>query len=230
MENEAIIPPDLRPALAGLVIDHEAGRKEAYAAFVDLVIRGYVSPVISSNKKAFAIADKGNGVLFEHEKATLKAVFQSDGKPVKDLKQKPVIFSLEAKKGVYNLRANRIGFSEPSVVVAYSDAAKALDNFGIDDKFQHVLAEDAIKQGLYVKKEMPEDLLFYGACREVMSGYEEKFLPELSTNLGSAQMMKYLDLLAWLKERPLHEVRWSNEYLGYAIAFGLIKNYKKFPK
>ena len=260
----------LRPALAGLVIDHEAGEKEAYAAFVDLVVRGHVSPVMSGGKKAFAIAKNANGELHEHEKAVLEAVFQS---------KKPE--------------------------VAYADAAAALGMIGTDEKFQQALANDAVLQGLYVKREKPADLkeiyraieekyagqarlvvfgfflgfpllcvlafamfffttgltVFFGMslftawaansfCCIILpfalyllsigsiinkainekSAFEKKFLPELSTNLGSAQRKKYAELRDWLSTRPLHEMRWSNEFLGYAVAFGLIKNYREFPK
>ena len=260
----------LRPALAGLVIDHEAGEKEAYAAFADLVVRGYVSPVMSGGKPAFAIAKEGSSDLFEHEKAVLEAVFHSKKTPVAHIDVNQALDALgiceefqtalanDARKEqlyvkrkvsldlklIYKAIEEKYSGMAMLVVLAYFlcfplicllavvmfAATGWMVMHGILSMFLawqinsfcciilpfgiYVLSLASIVNKVYLEK----------------SAYERKFLPELSTSLGSEQRKKYLELLPWLKEHPLAEIRWSNEFLGYAIAFGLVENYREFPK
>jgi|GEM_PF-6183299 len=269
MENYNL-SPSLRPALAGLVIDHEAGEKEAYAAFVDLVVRGHVSPVMSGGKNAFAITKESSKDLLEHEKAVMDAVFHSKKDPMahidvvqaldglgadekfqsaiaKDAVQESLYMKREATLDlhlIYQAIDEKYFGKAKLVVLAYFlcfplicllailmfFVTSGMIMGGLLSVFMawqinsfccvilpfglYVLSLASIVNGAYLEK----------------SAYEKKFLPELSTNLGSAERKKYLDLLSWLKERPLSEMRWSNEFLGYSIAFGLQEGYKQFPK
>ncbi|MFA6907458.1 MAG: hypothetical protein WC263_01390 [Candidatus Micrarchaeia archaeon] len=268
MENYKL-HPSLRPALAGLVIDHEAGEKEAYAAFADLVARGHVSPVMSGGKNAFAITRSGEGDLFEHEKAVLEAVFRSKKAPVgygdaaqalSMLGTAEAFQSALAKdavaQGLYverktpmNLSTFNAALSEKygkrfrAVFLAFAACfavlvaltVVAMPVFFFLSIFYHSIFE-AFIVGAGVCLPVPHLLFFISMaylmhkCYLERSEFERKFLPELSTSVGSAQRAKYADLRDWLFENPLREMRWSNEFLGYSIAFGLVENYREFPK
>ncbi|MFA5929821.1 MAG: hypothetical protein WC861_02975 [Candidatus Micrarchaeia archaeon] len=267
MENYRL-SPSLRPALAGLVIDHEAGEKEAYAAFADLVVRGYVSPVASRGKKAFAVT-KGEGSLLEHEKAILEEVFHSKKAPVayEDAAQALDGLKLDEKfqsalaldavaQGLYvekktpmNLATFNAALSEKYgkkfriVFVAFGAAFALLMAltaiampFFFFTSFLTPFIFAAFVMGVGICMPVPHLLFFISIfylihkCYLERSEFERKFLPELSTSAGSAQRAKYSDLRDWLFENPLREMRWSNEFLGYSIAFGLVRDYREFPK
>ena len=259
----------LRPALAGLVIDHEAGEKEAYAAFADLVVRGYVSPVMSGGKPAFAIAKEGSRDLFEHEKAVLDAVFHSKKTPVVHIDVNQALDGLgigdafqsalakdAVAQGLYvekktpmDLATFKAALSEKygrkirtvflafaaSFILLMALTAIAMPIFFITSFFSPYLF-GAFIMGAGACLPLPHLLFFISIFYLVhkfyieRSGFERKFLPQMSTSVGSAEREKYIDLRDWLFANPLSEMRWSNEFLGYAIAFGLAKDYREFPK
>jgi len=267
MENYELTP-SLRPALAGLVIDHEAGEKEAYAAFVDLAVRGYVAPIMSGGKKAFAITKGGSGNLFEHEKAVLEAVFHSKKAPVAYMDASQALDALGVGEEFQRALA-KDAIAQGLYVKKKTPMDLATFNASLSEKYGKkfravflafaaffilLIALTVVAMPVFFVMSFVSPYIFAafimgaGACLPVphllffisifylvhkfyleRSEFERKFLPGLSTSVGSAQRKKYTELRDWLFDNPLREMRWSNEFLGYAIAFGLAEDYREFP-
>ena len=66
MENAPSLE-NLRPALAGLIVDNEIGRKEAYATFINLVERGHISSAKKKEGLIFYSGMKGANGLYPFE-------------------------------------------------------------------------------------------------------------------------------------------------------------------
>ena len=319
---------NLRPALAGLIVDHEVGRKEAYATFINLVERGYVD-IVSSRPPSFQISKRSGDGLLPFERLVLEelaglgkpdsssvrrllerlggnANFQQSvidtalaaGLYVEDLFQHwsrqfkkirqivqyvdvhwkimfVIWFVMLLVAGVVNQYRNQMPISDifplllvfvviylPFAFFSSRDQQRAvkaagryvpysrydvpkmpfmfqrwLNNFftifGLSIFSAIVLRYIPILSGLSTYMLVLPLLLspVYWLIfiigwswqelkyRSVLSS--EKLLEKSVSELGLAQKGRYLELLAWLQANPLKNYRWSNEFLPYAVAFGL---------
>ncbi|VVB56691.1 Uncharacterised protein [uncultured archaeon] len=281
MADSSKSPPpleNLKPALAGFIVDHQVGRKEAFATFFDLVIFKHISKMRDSKTgdEYFILSDKDRSSLTEYESRILDLMTNENGKSMRMSQMEAVRFlalagensqfqemvrSAAIDSGLYRteLRSDmltvlattfaRLARIEKvdsdlstkmvmgalvlsAILVALalwlqSIGALALNAdqmsnipicvfFAIGIPFVIAISiYRTLERHLTMQREQADSLAAHSATM---------------TSGGAAQKQRYLDLYKWLQSNPLKNYRWSNEFLPYAVAFGLYKDYEKFPK
>ncbi len=252
---------NLRPALAGLIVDNEVGRKEAYATFINLVERGYIENA-NFAKRDFQMGKKGLEGLRGFEKYLLaeyvsKFAVKCDenslhqflknigassafGEEVIKAAEEDMIYERYAHLGFLGVLSKKI----EEILKAKTDASHflifriavlilllpVLAFFIITGKNE--LNETICAMALFILLAVGGAMFYFWVRnRQIKMDYKESgALDESMTLKGEKLRTKYLELLQWLKAHPLKEYRWGNEFLPYAVAFGLYKEYEKFPK
>ena len=279
----------LKPALAGLVVDHEVGLKEVYSTFTSLVLQGYISQGPRKSNVFELIQNKSKKSLSSYESLVLSALvqecrclpkksgasmqfpsfhFQVSTKNTKDVLKRLHVEG-EFKREVLK-EAETLGLYKPSFPELISDLLSSdLQSLATSNKKARIylIAYILVILASVVRvligdlqfDSKPSSLqsidinywnafwvfftlsllgfilysifLFVRVLKENASRKKSYSMSEqLLTQNGEILRKRYRELLVFLKEHPLKEARWSNEYLPYAIAFGLYKDYEKLPK
>lgn len=235
---------NLRPALAGLIVDHEVGDKEIYATFFDLVLRGMIS---RTRLKGVWIYRKNitENKLTPYE-GSIYDIIGADGKTETECKYllaKLHLFQEEVirhaiEEGIYKASFNKhlIARSEYStgayqIVFVGAFILSLTATFG--GNIGTGLVEKLLISGVilivcfFILIQIIGFNNLSNSFRNKRHGVE---ITDSMSEKSKAKRKKYRELYLWLKAHPLKEARWSNEFLPYAIAFGLYKNYREFPK
>ena len=264
----------LKPALAGLIVDHKAGPKEAYATFIHLVEKGYIDFKVRNKKYIFSKKRDPND-LCVFEKQILYMFLDKECLSEDEVKKKleiigesesftnhVLIYAIE--NGIYKDEA----FDEEEVLEEkHSENTKDILTiiflipfalmfiFGVISAIS--LLGGALLSLIYVEQYFSAIivlifiLLVILRLRTLIKNHlieviptsirklkrrfslydvSKKRMTKFMSKESRAYRRRYLRLLKWLEEHPLSEVRWSNEFLPYSIAFGLYRDFRKFPK
>lgn len=254
---------NLRPALAGLVVDHTIDRKEVYATFINLVERGFITNNGAGNRQRFAVSKPylKNPDLAEYEKRVLVQLPDSGEVNETELRAKLDLLSEDVsfKRAVANeavrhelyrkgmggdfaLHTSHIQWSDPVTIVRsfvyvffpVLFLIIAFCAFAVWISGLTLSSSDILTLAVFVVI----GTIVFSSMFAIMSGvvsassaiFERKFLSDYVSDETLAQRKRYRELLEWLEANPLRNYRWSNEFLPYAVAFGLYKDYEKFPK
>lgn len=225
----------LKPALAGLVLKHSSRQEHIYSCFVDLVQKGYIDCRGPAQRQQMQRTKKSASGLCAHERALLDIIY--DGViPEAEIRRllsknqadfEKALIDDAISLGLYSSffmelkeRTERTIKSNISVVLLFS----ALSIYTILTLRLDLSGITLDPISFLIVFVIPALLLL-----QALPSYND-FLRRSSTDQAKNLSKRYHELYSWLKKHPLKEARWSNEYLPYAIAFGIYKDYKQFPK
>lgn len=194
---------NLKPAIAGLVIDNEISNNEIVATIVDLIHRGYID---YSKDKLILI--KNINHLLKYEKKIVNDIF-SNKKQIKSVKGKFIINSdSHYIKELVIFECIKNGYYQGLEVPGYKS-----NSFG-----------NIIKLFLII-------ILLIGSCANpllligvIPIGYhlyktnKHNFKPT-KTKVAKDKIKDYVQLYEYMKKHPLKKDRIFNEYLPFSIAF-----------
>ena len=244
---------NLRPALAGLIVDNEVGRKEAYATFINLVERGYIEARKAKGGMVFYSSKKNRDGLHAYEARLLPSMEGFGERTMKKLLDgiyKEDIFTEDIFAFAIN---EKVLENRPELLKgarSFTPASKkyewqmiALMAFGLFIIYLIPLAVLIAMfdfTGIFSAYYGNPGLFFLTCLVFAIATVALLVAAPLQGRLGKGcgivtenaigQRKKYLELLDYLKAHPLSDYRWGNEFLPYAIAFGLYENYDMFPK
>jgi uncharacterized membrane protein len=222
--------PELRPAIAGYIVDEKADVKEIESTILDLAIRGYIYidekevGTIFRRKEISLLKTKTTRGLLDYEKGIVEALFGDKNKiKVSSLKKKfyreipEITKSIEKevlKQKLLDKETERIRTDYQKKVIPAIILPPAAGVISIVWAFFAV--------GAYSK--MLSYLSFvsftFSVFLLVMTAFFQHAIQRKS-ELGVAHANKYNELREWMKKYPLKEGRIFDEYLPYATALGI---------
>lgn len=244
---------NLRPAIAGLIVDNEIGRKEAYATFINLVERGYIETRKAKGGMVFYSSKKNRDGLHAYEARLLPSMEGFEERTMKKLLDgiyREDIFTEDIFAASIN---EKVLENRPEMLKGARSFTPASKKYA----WQMIIL---MVFGLFILYLIPLAVLigmfdFQGIFSAYYGNPGIFFLTSfvlaiatvalliaippqgrlgrgsgIVTENAAGKRKKYLELYNWLKAHPLSDYRWGNEFLPYAIAFGLYKDYDRFPK
>lgn len=224
---------NLKPAIAGIVVDESADIKEIISTIIDLAIRGYI--YIQEEKKPLFGKDitlveleRDYSNLEEYEKMVMQKLFRKGNEvkvssfkdefykfipPITDKMEKCALqiglFDEEPEK----VRNKYLGqFIIPSIIVIALSFFVAFSSFGLI--FIGALDVMPLLIGTGING------AFFGFFLIFASLAVAHYMPRKSVK-GVYLSKKYINLKSWMEKYPLKEQRIFDEFLPYAIAFGI---------
>jgi hypothetical protein len=209
----------LRPGLAGAVIDEHANIKEVVATIIDLTYRGYLK-IKKKHGEIFLKRQMIGGRLLDYEKKIMEHLFaEKEEIKLSTLAYFPyymhaVLINKEAfKQGLLAedsfsvfMRYVRDFFSIPTLLSFSSFFFMLFSVFFI----RYALVIPFISIIIFLISLV--NLFVVGRLLAKMPKKTEK---------GVAHANMYIEMKKWMQKYPLEEGRLSDEYLPYAIAFGI---------
>lgn len=220
---------NLRPAIAGTVVDEKADIKEVISTIIDLAVRGYIhikedtDKILFFKKKKIHLINmhKKQDRLLGYEKKVIENVFDSgDEIQVSSLRNKfykkipkitKEIFKEATTQGLFPenpkevIRKYRWEFAmKPTVFIIMAFIVVLLSVSFSFEVLTLVTIVLALLMGLLV------------ISFEIVAGHMPR-----KTVSGVMGQKKYLKLKKFMEDYPLTEGRLFDEYLPYAIAFGI---------
>lgn len=217
--NAKELLPNLRPAMAGVIVDESADIKEIIATVIDLAVRGYI--FIREEKKTGLFGENGITLLkvrpnildlTAYEQKVMNSLFASGNEVT--------VSSLENK--FYN--------KIPGIVSSMHDEAFRLGLFpeNVEKTTQEYSGKFMLKPAILVivggiMLFLQQVAGFFSFCMGfvlILAGGIAAAAMPAKTVYGKKLSNKYVELKDWMIKYPLKEERLFDEFLPYAIAFG----------
>ncbi len=218
--------PNLRPAVAGYVVDEKIDIKEIEATILDLSIRGFIyihekeEGTIFKRKEIVLVKLKSSKKLLGYESKIVSAIFGNKKKvEVSSLKNKFYKEIPDIKKFIQK-EAEKLGLFDKkekkkreeykkkfvAVLITFFIAIFALTVISLPT---FVLAAIFLFSGIL-------NFMFMIALFVIFDDIVKR-----KTELGVGHANKYSELRDWMKKYPLKEGRLFDEYLPYATSLGI---------
>lgn len=252
MEEELITNYNLKPAIAGYVIDGEIDDKEIIATIVDLIVRGYIDikkvemdDVIWPDVKIEYLVrtNKSTEHLLEYEKETLNRIFAFGQKVIdvtklKDDRVTVDVFGRGVKNKIKEEAVKQdIHFTSkpaegpPKGVAIYYGMQPLTSIWSVMPViilYAIFLIMLVMWFGEYIGTILGISFVFLLIIPLSIVSYR-KIIQIAASRRARILQSKYLELYEYMKAHSLEQGRLFNEYLGFAIAFGLdISWHEKF--
>ena len=223
---------NLRPALAGVIVDEKADIKEIEATILDLAVRGYIyireeeKGTILKKREVWFMKTKNPDKLLWYERKIMNSLFGKKEKiKVSSLKNK-FYKKIPGILDSINDEAEKQKLFDRSPPRAISKYSSKFIKYPLTvllvflPTFLFIFILHIKFTALVVAT-----LIFYGISTFAMfaiAGISAFSMPR-KTELGVAQKQKYIELKDWMRRYPLKEGRLFDEYLPYATALGIQK-------
>lgn len=220
---------NLKPAISGTILDEIADAKEIISTIIDLAVRGYIHIqeeyerfLVVQKKKIYLVnMKKDESRLLEYEKLILTAVFNEGDK-------------IEISSLRNNFYKNMPEITSKIFKEATKQGLFPENPENVRKKYQWKFTKrPAILTGILFLSIFISGLLDLGYIAVISfllfflmiliiiaSAMAVGYMPR-KTLLGVMERKKYLELKDFMEKYPLKEGRLFDEYLPYAIAFGI---------
>lgn len=220
---------NLKPAIAGTLLDEKSDVKEIIATVIDLAVRGYIHIqeeyerfLVVQKKRIYLInMKKDESGLLEYEKLILTAVFNEGDKiEISSLRNRFYTKIPEITSGIFKEATRQGLFPENPENIKKKYQMRFIKRpviFGVILFLSSFLfAFLGFVELLFVSIPIILLIVFVTTFFFVAANYMPK-----KTIFGVMEKKKYTELKDFMEKYPLKEGRLFDEYLPHAIAFGI---------